>query len=132
MLIFYHYQTPLCIDGLGIASRLSKSITSTSKKMRQLLTKYNNGLPLDSQITWETASHLHEQSHRATLTASVSDSIPHDIKYEAVQRLRTVERCQEEFNLLKNEIQNCIDFFDQKIKKLQGLQELIRYVIMDI
>ena len=78
-------------------------------------------------MSWETASHLHEQSYRAALTSSGSDSIPHDVKYEAVQKLRIVERCKEEFCLLKNDMQNCIDFFDQRIRTLQSLQEHITY-----
>ena len=71
--------------------------------------------------------YVHEQSYRATLTSSVSDSILLDIKYEAVQKLRLVERCKEEINLLKTEMQNCIDFFSQRIWILQNLQETMKY-----
>ena len=38
-------------------------------------------------------------------------SIPHNVKYEAVQKWRTIKRCEEEIQLLKIEMQNCIDFF---------------------
>lgn len=106
------------LDGLSIASRLSKSITATAKKMRKLLAQYNKGLPVDSQISWEAASHLHEQSYRAALPSSLSVSIPPDVKYEAVQKLRTVERCKEEFHLLKADMQNCINFFTHRIRIL--------------
>ena len=121
----YVYYLISLLDGLSIASRLSKSINSTAKKMKNLLMQYNKGLSVDSQMSWETASHLHEQSYRAALTSSGSDFIPHDVKYEAVQKLRIVERCKEEFCLLKNDMQNCIDFFDQRIRTLQSLQEHI-------
>ena len=120
------YYSISVLDGLGIASRLSKSINSTAKKMKNLLMQYNKGLSVDSQMSWETASHLHEQSYRAALTSSGSD-IPHDVKFVAVQKLRLVERCKEEFCLLKNDMQNCIDFFDQRIRTLQSLQEHITY-----
>ena len=59
--------------------------TSTAKKMKKLLTQYNNGLPLDSQISWVTASHLQEQSYRSALTLSALNFIPHYVRYEAVQ-----------------------------------------------
>ena len=85
-----------------------QSIVATTKEMKKLLSHYNNELPSDSKMSWEAASHLHEHSYRAALALSVSDSIPHDIKYEAVQKWRTIERCKEEICLLKTEMQNCI------------------------
>ena len=77
-------------------------------------------------MSWEAASHLHEQSYRAILASSVS-SIPHDVKYEAVQKWRTIKRCEEEIQLLKIEMQNCIDFFSQNIRTLQLVQENEKY-----
>ena len=95
--------------------------------MKEVLSQYNKGLQPDSQMSWETASHLHKQSYRASLTSSVSDSIPLDVKYEAVQKRRLVKRCREEINLLKTEMHNCINFFSQRIRMLQSLQESITY-----
>ena len=94
--------------------------------MKKLLSAYNKRLPSDSQMSWEASSHLHEQSYRATLASYISN-IPHDVKYKAVQKWRTIERCKEEVHLLKSEMQNCIDFFSNNIRTLQLLQETAMY-----
>lgn len=95
--------------------------------MKKLISQYNKGLPSDSQMSWEAASNLHKQTYRAALISCISDSIPLDVKYEAVRKWRLVERCREEIYLLKTEMQNCIDFFSQRIRMLQSLQECIMY-----
>lgn len=97
--------------------------------MKLLLTNYNKGLSPDSEMSWEVASHLHQQTYRATTISSAGDLIPQDVKYEAVQKWRVIERCREEISLIKAEMRNCIDFYSKRISALQRLQGNLMYVI---
>ena len=38
------------LDGSGIATRLSRRITTVTKEMKLLLTNYNKGLPPESEM----------------------------------------------------------------------------------
>jgi len=112
----------LSIDGLAIASRLSKRIVTITKQMKQMLCGFNEGLPSESQMSWEAASNIHCHTYRASLTSRPGDLIPLEVKHEAVQKLKLLKRSMEEISLLKEEMKNCIDHFQQRIMSLQMLQ----------
>ena len=65
------------------------------------------------------------------MVSSAADLIPHDVKYEAVQKLRMIERSREEVCLIKAEMRNCIDFYSESISALQRLQENLTYVFTE-
>ena len=96
--------------------------------MKLLLTNYNKGLPPESEMSWEAASHLHQQTYRASIVPSAGDLIPLDVKYEAVQKWRVIERSREEVCLIKAEMRNCIDYYSKMISSLQRLLENLMYV----
>ena len=99
--------------------------------MKGLVSKFNEGLPSDTQMSWEAAINIHRQTYRASLTPKVGDLIPLEVKHEAVQKLKLLERSKEEIDLLKQEMKNCLEHFHQRIKSLQLLQEQMMLKIID-
>ena len=110
------------VDGLAIASRLSKRISTVTKQMKQLLCGFNEGLPPESQMSWEAASNIHRHAYKASLTSRTTDSIPLEVKHEAVQKFKLFIQLKEEISLLKEEMKNCIYHLWQRILFLQNLQ----------
>ena len=134
--VYMCYHLILCqlctLDGLSIASRLSKRITIVTKQMKGLVSEFNEGLPSDTQMSWEAAINIHRQTYRASLTPNAEDLIPLEVKHEAVQKLKLLQRSEEEINLLKQEMKNCLEHFKERIKSLQLLQEQIILRITDV
>ena len=87
-----------------------------------MLCKFNEGLPSESQMLWDAASNIHRHTYKASLTSRTADSIPLEIKHEAVQKLKLFKRSKEEISLLKEEMKNCMCYLQQRIVSLQNLQ----------
>ena len=113
------------IDGLAIASRLSKHISTVAKQLKQMLCEFNEGVPSESQMSWDAASNIHRYSYKASLTSTTTDLIPVEVKHEAVQKLKLLKRSKEEIYFLKEEMKNCLDYFQQRILSLQHVQEQV-------
>ena len=90
--------------------------------MKQMLGGFNEGLPSESQMSWDAASNIHRHTYKASLTSRTADSIPLEVKHEAVQKLKLFKRSKEEISLLKEEMKNCMYYLQQRIISLQNLQ----------
>ena len=91
-----------------------------------MLCKFNEGLPSESQMLWDAASNIHHRTYKASLTSRTADSIPLEIKHEAVQKLKLFKRSKEEISLLKEEMKTaCViyskELYLYKIFKDKGL-----------
>ena len=122
MLLCCHNNVLLyTVDGLAIATRLTKRVSTVTKQMKKLLCAFNEGLPTEDQMPWEAAVNIHHYSYKASVQPTAS--IPLEVKHEAIQKLRTSKRSSEEIKLLKQEMMNCLAYYEQKIMSLKRLQE---------
>ena len=81
------------VDGLAIASRLSKRVSAVNNQIKKMLRSFNEGLPVEDHMIWEAAINIHRNSYTASL-ASIATSIPIEVKREAVQKFRTAKRSE--------------------------------------
>ncbi|XP_065892340.1 uncharacterized protein [Dysidea avara] len=128
-----HHSVPLklctisfifAVDRLAIASRLSKRVSAVNNQIKKMLRSFNEGLPVEDHTIWEAAINIHRNSYTASL-ASIATSIPIEVKREAVQKFRTAKRSLEEIALLKDEMRNCLEYYQRQIASLKRSQEEI-------
>ena len=81
----------------------------------------NEGLPTEDQMPWEDAVNIQHYSYKASVQPTAS--IPLEVKHEAIQKFRTLKRSSEEIELLKQEMMNCLVYYEQKIMSLRIFQE---------
>jgi len=89
-----------------------------------MLSAFNEGLQVEDHMIWEAAINIHRNSYTATL-ASVATSIPIEVKHEAIQKFRAVKRSLEEMALLKDEMRNCLEYYQRQMASLEKYQEEI-------
>ena len=115
------------VDGLSIAVQLSRRITTVSSQMKTMLHDFNEGLPVDDRMSWEAACNIHRHSYTASL--SPVDSIPLEVKHEAVKKFQSIVKSSEEMMLSKQEMYNCLDYYVKLLLHLhnshQGILELM-------
>ena len=118
---------PVSVDGLSIAVRLSRRITTVNNQMKTMLHDFNEGLPVDDRMSWEAACNIHRHSYTASLTPV--DSIPLEVKHEAVKKFQSIVWSSEEMMLSKQEMYNCLDYYEKLISRLnnyhQGILQLM-------
>ena len=112
------------VDGLAIASRLSKRVSAGNNQIKKMLRSFSEGLPVEDHMIWEAAINIHWNSYTVSL-ASIATSIPIEVKREAVQKFRTAKRSLEEIALLKDEMRNCLEYYKRQIASLKRSQEEI-------
>lgn len=118
----------VCIDGQKIAKRLSSSITKETKKAKGLLEEYNTTslqldisrgqsplqlqeiLPINSEF-WRTSS-LPE--------CKTSKGVPWHTKRDVIQAFLLKKRCEEELQLLKDAMQNVLEYWSNRIAAITG------------
>ena len=78
-----------------MASRLSKAITTESKKLNSLLLQYNNIVPIDDQLSWEDVTNL---SSSIWLAPQQEDNlpVPRSVRLAAIDALMKKKRAIEE------------------------------------
>ena len=110
-----------------MASRLSRSITAESKKLRSLLVEYNSMVSPEDQLSWEDITNM---SSPIWLTPLQEDSlvVPRSVRLAAIDALMKEKRAIEERDLLKREMENVLHFHLQQhtilatsISQLQSL-----------
>ena len=128
-----HHSVPLklctisfifAVDRLAIASRLSKQVSAVNNQIKKMLRSFNEGLPVEDHMIWEAAINIHRNSYTASL-ASIATSIPIEVKCEAIQKFRIAKRSLEEIALLKDEMRNCLEYYQRQIASLKRSQEEI-------
>ena len=126
--VYYSYCISITVDGLSIAVRLSRRITTVNSHMKAMLNDFNEGLPVDDRMSWEAACNIHRHSYTASLTNPV-DSIPLEVKHEAVKKFQTIVRSNEEMMLLTQEMSNFLEYYENQILQLtnnhQGITQLM-------
>ena len=91
-----------------MASRLSRSITTQSKKLRLLLTEYNATVSSVEQLSWDDVTNLNSS---LWLTSHENDFlVPRSVRITAINILMKSKRAVEELELLKSEMQNVLKF----------------------
>ena len=95
--------------------------------MKKLLSEFNEGLPTEDQMLWEAAVNIHRHTYRASVPPTAS--IPIEVKHEAIQKLRISRRSLEETIMLKQEMKNSLEYYQQRIMSLRSLQKdiLLQY-----
>lgn len=91
-----------------MASRLSRSITTQSRKLRLLLTEYNATVSSVEQLSWDDVTNL---TSSLWLTSHENDFlVPRSVRITAINILMKSKRAVEELELLKSEMQNVLKF----------------------
>ena len=104
-----YYIACYTLDGLAIASRLTKRVATVTKQMKKLLCAFNEGLPAEDQMLWEAAVNIHRHTYKASVPPTAS--IPIEVKHEAIQKFRASKRSLEETKLLKQEMKHCLEYY---------------------
>ena len=71
-------------------------------------------------LTWEAAVDLHSPNMDSNVDCT---SNFHEVKHQAVGRLRLIKCCEEEIVRFKDEMMNCMIFYCDKIEQLQRTQQ---------
>ena len=92
-----------------MASRLSKSITKESLKMKKLMSEYNAlSTTGDSVLTWAEATDLSASSE---LDHSSASGIPRNVRLSAIKHHHLALRADEEVHIIKCEMKSSLSFF---------------------
>lgn len=110
----------MLLDGQKIAIRLSRRITTVTKRLKTLLNKYNARCTVADQLSWEDAVNLTNCSNQYT-----TSDIPDSIKNQAVRLVHQRERAAEEVSRLKSEMQNCIDYYKSEWNNLSKQRQTL-------
>ena len=100
-----------------MASRLSRSISAESKKLRSLLAEYNSIVSAEDQLSWEDVTNM---SLSIWLTPLHEDNlpVPRSVRLAAIDALMKKNRAIEERDLLKVEMENVLHFHLQQYTSL--------------
>ena len=112
-------------DGQYLASRLSKSITRESTRLKGLVTSYN-GLAMESErLSWHDVTDLSSSLWSRGVLRADHGLIPKSIKLDSVAAHHNILRAEEEISLIKTEMVAVVSFYlkDREIL-LQGIQQL--------
>ena len=96
-----------------------------SANLQKLLTVYNSSVDILWQhgytqfalLTWEVASDVSSPIYMADVPSE--DIIPLTIKRTAIDAYSLVQRCEEEQDILEQEMANCIDDFHTSCTELE-------------
>ena len=108
-------------DGQKIAKRLSSSITKETRKTKQLLEEYNTVssqvstqyIPASTSEVFSTTSDFWQSLAPITQTSS---TIPSNTQRDIVEAALLIRRCNEELQLLKQEMHNVISYWKRRIE----------------
>ena len=104
-----HTRSLWHIDGQYLASRLAKSITRESTKLKGLINKYN-ALALHSEkVSWQDVTNLSSPLWFHGVLQSDSH-VPKNIKLDAIAAHRRILRSEEDIRLIKTEMANVVSF----------------------
>ena len=96
------------VEGHYMASRLSRSITTQSRKLRLLLTEYNATVSSVEQLSWDDVTNL---TSSLWLTSHENDFlVPRSVRITAINIPVKSKHAAEELELLKAEMQNVLKF----------------------
>ena len=100
-----------------MASRLSRSISAESKKLRSLLAEYNSIVSAEDQLSWEDVTNM---SSSIWLTPLQEDNlpVPRSVRLAAVDALMKKNCAIEERDLFKVEMENVLHFHLQQYTSL--------------
>ena len=96
-----------------MTSRLSRSITADSKKLRSVLTEYNNVVSPEEQLSWEDVTNLSSPVWLSPFPAGESQ-VPRSVRLSAINALLKKQRAIEEKVMIKSEMDNVLQFFLQQ------------------
>lgn len=109
-------------DGQKIAKKLSKSITKETVKARKLLDEFNvSSSQIDSNFSPVMLGEvLTPTSKFWQCPHQQSEQIPLSVKRDIIEAYLLQKRCEEELLLLQSEMQNVIDYYNEKEKKINA------------
>ncbi len=110
-------------DGQYLASRLARSITSESAKLKGLLSEFNTLAPESDKLSWQEVTDLSSTIwFRGVLQ---SDSrVPKSIKLEAIAAHHMLLRADEELTLIKQEMISVITYLSDWSKLTHCISSL--------
>lgn len=101
------------VDGQYLASRLSRSITKESSKLKELIKEYNLLVP-ERQLDWANVVSLSlDEVLIIEHPLETEQTVPRAVRIECIKNHYLSLRAQEELNLLKQEMENVIQYFSK-------------------
>lgn len=110
------------IDGQYLASRLSKSITNASSKLKTLLTEYNS-FNIHT-LKWEDVINLSSHVWYEGVLSDDCEGVPNSIKLKAIEKHHTMLRCEEEAKSLREDMKNIVNFYLDDLRMLNKIAQL--------
>ena len=108
----WHILSFLCvciIEGHNMASRLSRSITTETKKLKDILREFNSVVTPEEQLSWEEVTNLTSSVWLPPLPAS--DPVPRSVRISMINALMKKQRAVEEKSLIITEMSNVLQYF---------------------
>ena len=109
-------------DGHVLASRLSKRITTVSKQLKKLISTYNENVPGNEQVTWQSANEFSLDQQLERSQPAGAPNLPRGVKHQAVKQLQLVKRSSEEITRLKEDMTNCLHHYVGELQQLQAVR----------
>jgi len=91
-----------------------------SKQLKKFISTYNEDVPENGQLTWQSANDL--SLDQLVGQSQPSGDLPREVKHQAVRQLQLVKRSSEEIARLKKEMTNCLDHYVDELQQLQTVR----------
>ena len=98
------------VDGQYLASRLSKSITRESTRLKQHLSSYNSLADESDQLSWHEITDLSSLTSAQRVLQS-DGGVPKSVKLDSIAAYHQILRAEEEIALIKHEMVTVISSF---------------------
>jgi len=91
-----------------------------SKQLKKFISTYNEDVPENGQLTWQSANDL--SLDQLVGQSQPSGDLPREVKHQAVRQLQLVKRSSEEIARLKKEMTYCLDHYVDELQQLQTVR----------
>lgn len=93
-----------------------------SKQLKKIISTYNEGVPENEQLTWQSANDLSLDQQLGQSQLAGAPDLPREVKHQAVRQLQLVKRSSEEITRLKREMTNCLHYYVDELQQLQAVR----------
>lgn len=101
-----------------MASRISRSITKQTAKMKALMNEFNTLVPANENISWEQVTDLSSSFWLGNDNSELA--IPRTVRLQAINSLSKLHRASEEVHMLDEEMINVVLFHFHDYKLLRN------------
>ena len=87
-----------------------------SKQLKKFISTYNENVPENGQLTWQSANDLSLDQQLGQFQLAGASDLPREVKHQAVRQLQLVKRSSEEITRMKKEMTNCLHYYVDELQ----------------